>query len=379
MTKLRVLVLIDQLYSPDGGTEQQLVGLLAGLDRERFTPELLVLRRLSSFVDSPALPERTTCLGVKGAGRPGYWRAVGGIAQRLRSGHHDLLHTFFPESVTMGPYLAAVSGVPHVTSRRDLGYWYTPAKLALLRSGRRFTRRFLANSESVRESVARREGIPTGRIEVITNAVDTTLLEAVEPVDIHAELGLEPDTMTMVLPANLRPVKGVELALHALAGLNRQGLRTHLVNIGENSALLQEYRDMCEGLGIPDRVSFLGHLPRSETLRWSAGADVVLNTSLSEGLSNAVLEAMALGRPVVATAVGGNRELVRDGETGLLVPSGNREALTNALARLCRDPELARGMGRRGAEVVRGSHEPRKVVRRYEEIYRETVEEGNRS
>ena len=88
---------------------------------------------------------------------------------------------------------------------------------------------------------------------------------------------------------------------------------------------------------------------------------------------------MALGRPVVATAVGGNRELVRDGETGLLVPSGDREALTNALARLCRDPELARGMGRRGAEAVRSSHEPREVVRRYEEIYRETVEEGNRS
>lgn len=195
MAPTRVLILIDQFFSPDGGTEQQLRGLLAGL---------------------------------------------GGLGRRLRSGRWQVLHTYFPEAVTVGPWLAAAGGVPLLTSRRDLGFWYTPARLFWLRAGRRFTRRWLANSEAVRATVCARECAPAARVDVIPNALDLGPLAAVVPLDIRAELRLPPQTAVLVLPANLRPVKGVDLAIAALA-------------------------------------------------------DLVLNTSHSEGSSNAVLEAMALG------------------------------------------------------------------------------------
>ena len=76
------------------------------------------MRRISTYVDSPDLPAPTTCLAVGRIATPGYWRAVAGLVRRLRDGRHDLLHTFFPESVTMGPYLAAAGGVPQETSPR---------------------------------------------------------------------------------------------------------------------------------------------------------------------------------------------------------------------------------------------------------------------
>lgn len=374
MTPIRVLVLIDQFYSPDGGTEQQLQGLLAGLDRDRFAPELLILRRLSAYADSGDLPAPVTCLGLGGAATPGYWLAMARVVRRLRAGGHDVLHTFFPECVTLGPYLAAAGGVPLLTSRRDLGFWYTPAKLRWLRAGRRFTHRWLANSEAVRTTVCAREGAPADRVDVIPNAMDADVLARIVPVDVRAALDLAPDTAVFVLPANLRPVKGVDLALGAVADLVAGGRRVHLVSIGENSFLLDEYSAFCAQAGISDHVTFLGHLPRAEALRWTAGADVVLNTSHSEGSSNAVLEAMAMGRAVVATAVGGNREAVDDGNTGRLVPAGDSAGLAAALAAIGGDRELLAGMGRRGRERVRGRHDPHTVVRRYEEIYRAAAE-----
>lgn len=370
MTPIRVLVLIDQFFSPDGGTEQQLHGLLARLDRDRVAPDLVVLRRLTDYVDSGDLPAPTTCLELGPVATAGYWRAMGGLVRRLRSGRWQMLHTFFPESVTLGPYLAAASGVPLLTSRRDLGFWYTPARLFWLRAGRRFTWRWLANSEAVRESVCAREGAPAGRVEVIPNAMDADRLDGVSPGDVRAELGLTDDEPVLVLPANLRPVKGVDVAVAALGELVRRGGRAHLVSIGENSQLLPAYRELCVREGVADRVTFLGHLPRAETLRWVAGADVVLNTSHSEGSSNAVLEAMALGRCVVATAVGGNREAVADGETGRLVPAGDAAALAAALADVLADRARLAAMGARGRARVRGRHDPAAVVHRYEEIYR---------
>ncbi|MBE0567884.1 MAG: hypothetical protein IH621_18160 [Krumholzibacteria bacterium] len=200
MAPTRVLIHIDQFFSPDGGTEQQLRGLLAGLDRDRVAPELVVLRRLSAYVDSGDLAAPTTCLGLGRIASPGY--------------------------------------------RRDLGFWYTPARLFWLRAGRRFTRRWLANSEAVRATVCARECAPAARVDVIPNALDLGPLAAVAPLDIRAELRLPPGTAVLVLPANLRPVKGVDLGNRGrLAAWGRQA-RARVASRQDAGAVVRRYEEI---------------------------------------------------------------------------------------------------------------------------------------
>jgi len=123
-----------------------------------------------------------------------------------------------------------------------------------------------------------------------------------------------------------------------------------------------------EELGIFDKVLFLGGIEPDDTFRFLAGCDISVLPSLTEGLSNSILESMAAGLPVVATKVGGNPELVIDGETGYLVPPADPRAMADSLLRLIRDPQLRREFGRRGRERVKEHFSLHVMVQKYEDV-----------
>jgi len=360
---------MDHISSEHGGTEGQLVRLIAGLDRTRYRPRLVLLYGRGSYIYSDRLPCECHCLELKSGRQLRYWTSLAAVTGGMRRARPTLLHTVFPESVTAGPWLARLAGVPHVTWRRDLGYWLTPVKRRLLRIGRRWTACCVVNSEAVRSQVIRDEGYLPAQVAVVRNIIDFSELNDVRPKDVRGELRLPPGTVSLVFPANLRPVKGGDIVLAALAQVRARGAAMHLVSIGENTQLLGAYRARCRELDIASAVTFLGHLARAELLSWVKGCDIALNASYSEGYSNGIIEAMLLGLPVVATAVGGNLEQVVDRHTGFLVPAGDVEAMAEAMFALYQDQERRRAMGAAGVARAKALHGENDTVRQHEALY----------
>lgn len=211
----------------------------------------------------------------------------------------------------------------------------------------RLSHAILAVSDDTRRALER-QGYPPGRIETIHNGID---VPNESPSPVRSELGIPKDASLVGVVARLCDVKGQRELIDAVALL---GNGTRALVVGDDLETGGAYREALERRaaerGVLDRVVFTGH--RGDVPAILAALDVFVLPSWTEGLPLTVLEAMAHGRPVVATSVGGTPELVEDGETGLLVPPRDPQRLADALRELLGDPERARQMGEAGRRRV---------------------------
>jgi len=234
----------------------------------------------------------------------------------------------------------------------------------------RLTARITAVGESVAEKLARNEGMPRRRIEVIHNGVDPdrfpTLSEAQRAAARRA-IGVGPGQALILQVAGFRPVKDHATAIRAFARLRRAGADAVLAFAGAGPTQA-EARTLAESLGVADRVRFLG--ARGDVPQLWAAADAGLLTSLSEGVSVAGLEAMAAGRPMIATDVGGNAEIIADGRTGRLAPRGDDKAIAEAMQQLIEHPELRHAMGRAARQRLEARFTQTAMHEAYDRLYR---------
>jgi glycosyltransferase involved in cell wall biosynthesis len=184
-------------------------------------------------------------------------------------------------------------------------------------------------------------------------------------------LGLEPSKPVAVALAYLRPVKGHSFLLEAFARVISALPSARLLIIGEGP-LRASLQAQAEALGLQSAVRFLGH--RSDAQRLLAAGDLLVNSSLSEGTPLSVMEAMALGLPVVATNVGGVPKLVLDGETGMLVPPAEVEALAAALLELMRNAEKRRALGEAGRRRALEQFSIETAAAKYQALYDKLLE-----
>jgi glycosyltransferase involved in cell wall biosynthesis len=189
---------------------------------------------------------------------------------------------------------------------------------------------FVAISDSSRDDLVRR-GLPAAAIRVVVPGVDH---DRYRP----APEARDPRPL-VVFVGRIEPYKRLDLVLHALARVRRAGVDARLVVVGTGEAL-PRLRALATELGLDGAVELAGFVSEEEKVRWLQRAHVVVQPSEKEGWGLTVIEANACGTPVIATAVPGLRDSVREGETGLLVPAGSAEALAAALTRLLGDAEL---------------------------------------
>lgn len=229
----------------------------------------------------------------------------------------------------------------------------------------RLSHAILAVSDDTRRALER-QGYPSGRIETIHNGV--ALPDEPSSPRVRDELGIPESAPVIGVVARLCDVKGQREVIDALALL---GNGTRALVVGEDLETRGAYRDAlerrAEERGVSDRVVFTGH--RGDVPAILDALDVFVLPSWTEGLPMTVLEAMAHGRPVVATPVGGTPELVADGETGLLVPPRDPQRLADALRLLLSDPERARRMGEAGRRRVAERFSAEETERRVLEVY----------
>jgi L-malate glycosyltransferase len=360
---IRVCYLIDRLGI--GGTEAQLLALIRHLDRSRAEPYLCLLDGTGAA--SQAL-EPADCpvlrLGIRSLHQPrtaaGVWRLI----RYLRRQRIDVLQTYFPDSTYLGVLAARLAGVPGIVrTRLDLGFWLTGVHRFLGRIYKHLIDITLANCEAVRELVLAEQGGAVPPVQVIENGVDLSRFAAIP-------IGPQNTPHRVGMVANLRPVKDPELFVHAAADVGRLHPDVEFLIAGTGE-LRNRLEQLAAEAGLRGRFHLQGNV--ADVPDFLAGLDVAVLCSQSEAMSNALLEYMAAGRPVVATAVGGNVQLVRHEVEGLLVPAGDREALAGAIDRLLRDRALALRVAtaaRRRAEEA-CSLEAR--ARRFEEFYAELL------
>lgn len=264
-------------------------------------------------------------------------RALVGFTRAFRGA--DVVHTHAHFSINVVARVAARLAGARVLAHMHIENTYRSgrgrrAQIAVDNATARLCNAIVAVSDATRASLLR-QGYPGGRVVTIHNGVD---VEAAQPVRLN-------EGPTVLEVARLAEVKGQRMLLAALVGLDATAVLVGR-DLEHGGAYERELRAEAERLGVAHRVVFAGY--RDDVPELLAGCDVFCLPSSTEGLPLVILEAMAQGRPVVASAVGGTPELVVQGETGLLVPPGDAESLRDALGRILDDPELARRLGAAG-------------------------------
>lgn len=376
---VRVCFMIDNLSGSTtravvGGTETQLLSLIEGVDRTKIRPHLCLLDGTSEASRSLE-PEGCPVLrlGLRSLGRPRLAASAWRFVRFLRRERIDVLQVSFPDSTCFAVPLARLAGVQCIMqTRRNLGH-SRPSRLRRGLGGllNRWIDGTVANCEACREAVIDQEGVRPESVVVLPNGID--LERFVEIVPVGSRPGGRAPIVGMV--ANLRPVKGPEVFVEAARVLAKShGDLVFQIAGGGDEAL---FARLIESAGLGGRVELKGCV--DDVASFLAELDVVVLTSHSEGLSNAILEYMAAGRPIVATAVGGNVELIEDEVSGLLVPPGDPESVARAIDRLLRDPALGARLGAaaRSRVVRRNSFDA--VTRRHEAFFRHVFDEPPRA
>jgi len=303
-------------------------------------------------------------------------KRIAQVCRVLQQGQYDCILSFFETADAISVTAAALTGVRAlISSRRDTGFRHSK-KLQWFyrRINGRFSR-IITASDAVRVAL-RACGINEKTVRLIYNGVDMTRFNRQPQGALRAELGLAREACVLAMIANLSPVKDHMTVIKCLQILHGARKHMHLVLAGDGPLRAELERAAIE-MGLKAHVHFLGR--RTDVPAILADADIFVLSSLTEGLSNALLEAMAAGKPVVATRVGGNPEVVVEGVTGLLVPSRDSTAMSAAILRLSESPELRIAMGSAGRERVAGYFSLSTMVAQYTEAIAQAVaERGNR-
>jgi len=364
---IRVLEIIPTLVR--GGAEKQLTLLAGGLPRDQFDVHVALLTHDGPYretLEEQGIP--VTLIGKHWKVDPAaYWK----LRRYIRKLNPDIVHTWIFAANCYGRQAAFSAGVKHVIAgERCVDRWKAWHELMIDRRLARRTDRIVTNSTGVQEFYVEK-GLPANKFLVVPNGVVPAALDAPLSRDaLLAELKLPPETRLIGAVGRLWPQKRYKDLIWVADLLKSARDDTHLLVIGDGPQRdrLVEYRNQLE---IGDRVHFLG--ARDDVPSILPHLDCFWLGSGFEGQSNALMEAMSAGVPVVATDIAGNRDLVVPDTTGFLVAVGNVAEFARKTMRLLDDPGLARNMGQAGRQRMLDEFSVAKMVDRHARLYGELV------
>ena len=368
---VRVLFVQDQAQTQTG-SPQVLLDLLERLDRFRYHPSLLCSERgeFTRRLDEMRLPyrlARLVSLSLRTA--PAFLSSSIGLAVWMLREQIDLVHINSPlwrSGVVLAARLLGIPVIQHVHTLWPDVEIDEPHFIPKVT-------RIIACSRGAAERFTRHHRYVT-KIRVIYNGVD---LKKIAPARerLRPEYGLRPDLPLIGIVGTLKPIKGQEIFLRMARRVLDAGLEAQFFIIGADplsgEPYLRRLEEIVSELGLSGQVRFTGF--RKDNLDVIRSLDILVSASTEEAMPRNLIEAMALGRPVVATAVGGVPELVEEEVTGLLVPSGDDAAMARAVMRLARDPDLCRRFGEAARAKVKERFSLDRFVEGIESVYSEVM------
>jgi len=305
------------------------------------------------------------------------YRTACRLAKAIR-GRYDVVHTHTTKGGVIGRTAAHKAGIPailhtvHGFSFHEFSPWWFVrfGSFVERRMARRCDRLIFVNDHdrqwAIKRGIARPEQCVT-----VYNSVQADRLDGgrgVDRAELLQELGLPEDVILAVFVGRLAPQKGISHLLEAMALVRQRPdvPRVHLAMAGEGELRAEIERNI-RALGISDRVHLLGF--RRDCMRWTGGCDLFVLSSLWEGHSITLLEAMGLGRPVVATDIKGNRETITHEKDGLLVKPANAQSLAEGIIRLARDRTFANRLGTAALRTFNKHFTEQAMKRKSWEVY----------
>ncbi|TMB73171.1 MAG: glycosyltransferase [Chloroflexi bacterium] len=360
------ILLLGNVLTP-GGTEGQFVEIACGLDRSRWDLHVGCVRAegpLRTKLEAAGL-RVLSCVGGSSFKSPRFAASVLRLASFLRAHRIRLIHSFDFYSNLLGVPAARLARVPVViASQRDLGDLRPPLQRRLHNVVLGLADRVAVNAEIVAEGAAKTGIVASSRIVVIPNGVDTARFCGA-PVETRP-----PGRVIVGTVAMLRPEKGLMDLVRAAGHVVDHFPEARFLIWGEGPLRLP-LEALIRELGLSGVVTIAGATLEPETtLR---RMDIFVLPSLSEACSNSLLEAMATGRPIVATRVGGTPALVEDEATGLLVPPADPAALAKAVIRLIEEPALAARLAARAQQRARAEFGIDRMLERIEGLYHQAL------
>lgn len=369
MKPLHITYLITD--SGIAGAEKIVAALIRGLDRSRFEPSLVTLKPLGETgrqLAQAGIP--VTSLGLPARFGLGYvFRLPGAVRKLCRELQHrqtDILHGFLFQANFLGRIAARLTGVQVNISSLRVQEPDRPFLFFLDRLTAAWVTHWTAVGEAVKNFTCIHLGLDPSRVTVIPNGVEMGDASSLAPARVRQEFRIAPAAPLLGTIGRLHPQKGVDVLLRALSALPREFPDLKTLIVGEGPAR-PELERLAAQLGVSQKVIFTGL--RRDIPDILAALDLLVLPSRWEGMPNVVLEAMAAGTPVVATAVGAVPELVIDGETGLLVPPEDPAALAQCLRRLLSDAPLRARLAAAGRARVEKEFSLEKMLQRTQELY----------
>lgn len=368
-TKPRINVLYVIWSLGLGGAERVVINLAKGLDKMRFNPIVCCLNDKGEFANE------LEDIGIKVI--PMYkkgkfdYRLIGRLTNLMREEKIDIVHTHLFGANLWGRVAAIKAKVPVIiATEHNVDFYKRLYHFIIDKFLSISTDRIIAVSNKVKKFYVNR-GIKPDKIEVIYNGIKTDgyRIDELGRLEVKKEFGIEDDEILLGVIGRLVEQKGHKYLFEALNMLDGR-YKIKLLVVGEGP-LLENLRSQIAGLKLEDKVIFTGL--RKDVARILKDIDILVMPSLREGLPIIALEAMAAGKPIVATNVGGNPEVILEEETGFLVPAKDYLALSKAIERLIQYKELAKKMGENGYNRVKNHFSIEKMVKETEEIYCELL------
>jgi glycosyltransferase involved in cell wall biosynthesis len=372
--KKKVMILIKGLGA--GGAEKLLSTSIPYLNRECYDYEVAYLlphkNDLVHEFQEAGIP--VFCINGQNPYDP---RSLFRMVKLLKERRIDLIHIHLPYTGIFGRIAARLANVEAIVyTEHNVIDGYKPVTRLLDRLTYRFDKATITVSDSVRESVLRSKLFKPNNVVTVLNGVDTrkvNLSYFKETSAVRESFGIPREDFVVGNIAHIRPLKGHRYLLQAAKIVIEDCPNTTFLIVGREKT--REAREALEAqatqLGIREKIIFTGF--REDAIRILAACDLFVLSSLYEGLPVALLEAMALGKPPVVTAVGGIPEVVTDGVDGFLVQPRDYEGLANRIIALIRDGELRGQISGRAAKKIEEKFSLRDMIGRVEDIYNQVL------
>ena len=370
---IKILFIIDYFHRT-GGTEKHLAELIAGLPADAFRCSIVAFDLGANPLLDGLRARGVPVIGVP-VGReyvPNAAVQAWSLSRLIRANKYDIVQTFHQKADTYGAAIAWMSGVKHlVSSKRDTGHLRKPWHHFLNRHLKFLFDAFIVVAEAVRVAVMANDHLPASRITTIYNGVDIarfTVPSAEQRRDARTRLGFAADDFVVGMVAGFRPEKNHEVFFAGLlqAAPSIPSLKVLAVGAGP---LLAQVRERIAQTELGARTVFAGDVSDVVPRLWAMNVGC-LTPGSNEGFSNAVVEQMAVGLPMIVTDVGGNAEAVADGENGRVIPPQDATALSSALIELHGNPARAAAMGRASRTRVEERFSLERMCAEHVRLYR---------
>lgn len=370
------VLLITDIFGRVGGAERNITQLMIGINKDKF--ELCI----ACFVSGKLVESmRNQGFSIIDLNKAGIYTISGlrnlvFLKRFVTEKKISLIVTYHESSDFYGLVLSRICNIPIISARRDMGFKTELHHRLAYKCVGRFFDAVLAVSNAVKKEIIKRRWFPEKKIFTIYNAIDAIDYgKADEGMTLKRNLGIHLKSPVVGMVANIHRIKGYHYFLRAAGIIHRYKRDTQFLMIGYDEiksnftiATLKRYG---EEMGISENLHFLGG--RKDIPDLISLFDVAVLASLSEGFSNVILEYMASSKPVVATEVGGNPETVVHGETGLLVPPGDADALASAILSILEDKEVASKFGVAGRKRVEERFSLDVMLRNYENLFEQVI------